>query len=399
MICNKCKSKWETDRRISASLVSCPFCGERLVQGNGDKHKTFDNTKEALIFIAQEHGAEVLLGNKLKAFLPDYAPQMHQNIKSLVFAVYEKGAAAILQSCLAAKQADKETAFKQAVSKLTEAFIAQDAAENIIREFAGALGWKVGTGGQPQQANTQSVLHQTASTQTGQQKTAQTSLNQTEQSVQPQVQIMQGSNITYKSDAATGTAAEIRQGKRRNIKFGGYSWRVLDIQGDKALLLTEDIIEQRPYNVQDEDVTWKNCTLRQYLNDEFFNTFSRQERAKILETRNANPNNQFYGTKGGESTVDKVFLLSINEVVKYFGDSGNLENLRGKRMWIIRDQYNDKRMAKYRNVGAWWWLRSPGYNGISAANVHNDGGLDVLGSLVYNDYGGVRPALWLNLKS
>ncbi|MDR1135439.1 MAG: VWA domain-containing protein [Clostridiales Family XIII bacterium] len=108
-----------------------------------DKSKTFDNTREAFIFIAQKHGSEVLLGKKLKTFFPDYTPQVSVNRKRLVFAVYENGAAAILQSYLHAKQADKEIAFKQAVAKLTEAFITQEAAENIIREFAEALGWQL----------------------------------------------------------------------------------------------------------------------------------------------------------------------------------------------------------------------------------------------------------------
>ena len=48
---------------------------------------------------------------------------------------------------------------------------------------------------------------------------------------------------------------------------------------------------------------------------------------------------------------------------------------------------------------AWWWLRSPGYDRLDAACVHNDGDLIIGGSGVTRGGGGVRPALWLNLES
>ena len=32
------------------------------------------------------------------------------------------------------------------------------------------------------------------------------------------------------------------------LSFGSYNWRVLDIQNNTALIITEEIIEQRPYH-------------------------------------------------------------------------------------------------------------------------------------------------------
>ncbi|MDR0221675.1 MAG: DUF6273 domain-containing protein [Lachnospiraceae bacterium] len=40
---------------------------------------------------------------------------------------------------------------------------------------------------------------------------------------------------------------------------------------------------------------------------------------------------------------------------------------------------------------SWWWLRSPGNNSNNAANVNNDGDINVNGNNVNND-NGVRPA-------
>jgi hypothetical protein len=41
------------------------------------------------------------------------------------------------------------------------------------------------------------------------------------------------------------------------IPFGEYNWRVLDVQGDKALIITEDVVELRPYHEQYVEVTWE----------------------------------------------------------------------------------------------------------------------------------------------
>jgi hypothetical protein len=301
-----------------------------------------------------------------------------QNIKALVFRVHGKGAASILQKNLNSSQTDKDIAFKQAVAKLTDAFVAQEAAENIIREFATALGWQlsVSTQAQPQPAAQQQNATK-------------------KQVVQPQPPSQPKST----DQTGTSSAAGITPNTTRNIQFGGYQWRMLDVQGDKALLLTEDNIEKRSYNTQRTDVTWENCTLRRYLNSELYGKFSSQEQARILPITNTNTNNQWFSTRGGSDTTDKIFLLSIEEVVRYFGDSGQLKNRNlGGKYWIS-DEFNKERVANYGNTAWWWWLRSPGNYGRYAASVSAGGYLLVHGDYVSVVEGGVRPALWLNLKS
>jgi|GEM_PF-1214091 len=198
---------------------------------------------------------------------------------------------------------------------------------------------------------------------------------------------------------STGVATEIVQGKKRNVQFGGYNWRVLDVQGDRALLLTEDIIEKRCYNTELIGVTWEICTLRKYLNGKFFRKFNGEERARIIEVNNVNKDNQWFGTKGGNNTKDKIFLLSIEETVKYFGDSGQLKNKNLESKYWIDDKYNNDRIAKYENEELWWWFRSLGHYSYLAASVERNGSLDMRGGTVDDGEVGVRPALWLNLKS
>jgi len=82
--------------------------------------------------------------------------------------------------------------------------------------------------------------------------------------------------------------------------FGGFDWRVLDVENNKALLITEKIIEQRPYNVDWTDITWESCTLREYLNGEFLNKLGVAKSA-IADTDNRNSDNPWHGTVGGRA--------------------------------------------------------------------------------------------------
>jgi len=179
--------------------------------------------------------------------------------------------------------------------------------------------------------------------------------------------------------------------------FGGYNWQVLDldIRSGQALLLSELILEKRPYHKEQLNITWENCTLRYYLNNNFYSKLSINDRNRITQRNIANYDNPWFGIKGGNNTSDKIFLLSIEEMVQYLGDSGQLQS-KPNEWWII-DQYNDTRIAQDADgVASWWWLRSPGnYSGATVV-VYGDGRVDISGYGVGLASGGVRPALWLN---
>ena len=196
------------------------------------------------------------------------------------------------------------------------------------------------------------------------------------------------------------------------IPFGGYVWRVLDIQDGRALLLSEHVIGERAYHNIEENITWEHSTIRHYLNNQFLNSFNAADRARIAETRVINNTNPWYGTPGGNDTVDRIFLLSIDEIVYYFGDSGDLNNrigwdwnggpvLRDGSGYLINDRYNFARTARTTGgTAAWWWLRSPGsHQGdrVRAAYITTAGYIYVFGFRIHMENGGVRPALWLNL--
>jgi len=151
-------------------------------------------------------------------------------------------------------------------------------------------------------------------------------------------------------------------------KLGGIYWRVLEVKDGKALLITESIIEKRAFR--------RGTYLSEYLNDEFYNnTFSQEEKKQIAETTVTNGKNP--------DTTDKIFLLSEDEVKKYFAD-------------------NEERVAYFNSNTCGWWLRLPirtDYFGDYAAFVQGSGRVGDDCPVEENEDIGVRPALWLNLQS
>lgn len=185
---------------------------------------------------------------------------------------------------------------------------------------------------------------------------------------------------------------------QENVQFGPYSWEVLDVQDGKALLITEDILEMIRFNEEYEAIVWADSSIRKYLNEDFYNeNFSDEEKSKIIEVTNSTPDNEWFGTEGGPDTQDKIFLLSIEEVVRYYGDSGQLENGNPDSEYFIDDEYNEGRIAYNEGVAEWWFLRSPGGEAGRAADMSDVGTIILYGDCT-NAGHGTRPALWVSMQ-
>jgi len=134
------------------------------------------------------------------------------------------------------------------------------------------------------------------------------------------------------------------------IQFGDYDWRVLEVQDGKIFVFRMGEMdaywhEAQPYHTDRVDITWEHSSMRAFLNDEFYNSFSTSERELMLETMVVN-NDRDSGIPGGNDTVDKIFLLSIDEAYLYY-TGGYINNI-------------------------WTWLRSPGSNSNETACFFRD---------------------------
>jgi len=128
------------------------------------------------------------------------------------------------------------------------------------------------------------------------------------------------------------------------VKFGSYEqdgidngteaieWYVVAREDGKALLLSRYVLKLGSYHNDDktsENITWETCTLRSWLNNNFYEeAFIDNEKILINESPLINNDNPAWGTVGGNDTIDKVFILSIDEIAKYF--TFNYADAKGK---------------------------------------------------------------------
>ena len=168
-------------------------------------------------------------------------------------------------------------------------------------------------------------------------------------------------------------------------------WKVLSLTDDKALLITKEAIDCICYNRVFKDVTWETCTLRQWLNNAFMNqVFNGEEKAQILETIVEPHKNPNHDTNQGNATQDKMFLLSIEEVNRYFT---NPEERCCKPSYTAKI----KGVSTFKSSNCNWLLRTTGDDQRSITIVDINGYVHENGYLVDVNSYGVRPAMWIDL--
>lgn len=187
--------------------------------------------------------------------------------------------------------------------------------------------------------------------------------------------------------------------------------------------MSDIVLDDQKYNLENEEITWETSTIRSWLNG-YGSTFNRQkidyssknfinsaftaeERTEIADTAVINPDNISYGTAGGNSTKDKVFLLSEQEV---YGSAALVHGWASSKE--IYDEVRRCKSSTYAKAmgvytdsseaykgNCWWWLRSPGNISENAAFVHYYGFVSDDGDGVDYRSFGVRAALNLSLSS
>lgn len=175
-------------------------------------------------------------------------------------------------------------------------------------------------------------------------------------------------------------------------------WLVLEKKDNRLLVVSQYGLDSQTYNTGKKGATWEACALRQWLNNNFFNSaFSDDEKAMIPEVTVLVDENPNYDTDIDTDTQDRVFLLGISEVNMYF-HSDNERECKPTKYALSKD------VRVYDSGNCAWWLRTPG-NPDSAAMVHGDGSICCLGGsdvIVGTSVGSnlaVRPAMWIDLEA
>ncbi|MHA6530044.1 DUF6273 domain-containing protein [Paenibacillus sp. BAC0078] len=192
------------------------------------------------------------------------------------------------------------------------------------------------------------------------------------------------------------------------------TWRVLQNSGSELFVLSEYILDCKRYHGKSAElkwrdcmeITWHDCDLREWLNDEFYNTAFNAAEKQFIKTTHCTDNGQ-----GCPDTEDKVFLLSAAEIKalseihgkdlrraagtdfaktkKPDGCSLYVYDKTNKDNYIIRDG---------EEVGcSWWWLRTQGNKPSRAFFAGPGCSIRSYGNNSIDGYG-VRPALKINLS-
>lgn len=168
---------------------------------------------------------------------------------------------------------------------------------------------------------------------------------------------------------------EIEFGKYYNNdnKLEPIIWTVLDEKDGNKLLITKYIIDSIPYD-KNNNAVWDSSDIRKWLNNGFYNTaFNSEEKGSIVLE---------------ENEEDKVFLLTHQEVSKYFKNED--ERLAKPTNYAVKNGcYANE------NGDAAWWTRSPGLTETSPEYLASNGDFGTREHQASETIIGTRPAIWV----
>lgn len=203
----------------------------------------------------------------------------------------------------------------------------------------------------------------------------------------------------------------IHFGAYRNDKAGtkiqAIQWDVMEVRGNKILLMSHYGLDCIQYNERYAEVTWENSSIRTWLNETFlYEAFTSDERQYIDLTHVDNSASQgfdLWKTSGGEDTLDYIFLLSYAEAKAYFNISGPGTNGPIKARILATDYavehgafVSDEYQNADQQFATRWWLRSPGINQYDAACVHSRGCVGEHKCTTGDTC--IRPVMWIDLE-
>ena len=211
------------------------------------------------------------------------------------------------------------------------------------------------------------------------------------------------------------------------FRYEPITWRILELEGDEALLLCDREMDCVPYHESSCEVTWETSTLRSFLNGygpsenadgadfsegrtkSFYESaFSEEEKACILTSELANPENSYYGTGGGENTQDQIFVLSSEEVFASpaaarhgFYPGGGIDDPArrfGSTLYAKARGTWYSPMDGYLGNG-FWFMRTSGYNLQNATYICDFGYIYNRGTDVTCNDAGILPAVRVDLTA
>ena len=107
------------------------------------------------------------------------------------------------------------------------------------------------------------------------------------------------------------------------VEFGDFRWKVMHLEDDVMTLMAVDVTPDHlfyevPFNETGEDVTWEDCTLREWLNKEVYEEYFSDDERELMLLQTSQPSeNEDYKTTYTGKTEDYLTILSVEEASGY----------------------------------------------------------------------------------
>ena len=180
------------------------------------------------------------------------------------------------------------------------------------------------------------------------------------------------------------------------VTFGSWGgepivWWILEAKDDGTYIMMSWYgLEALPFCRENQEVYWGTSYVRQWLNGVFYEkAFSAEEKEKIVLSTVENPDNLMYSTEGSGPTQDLVYLLSVEEVIKYFHVDTYIMDIKtassqalicmpteaavqhsaatADQAWV--DEYEAAYGYPLKAGACCWWLRSAGSDRYRVAGI------------------------------
>lgn len=201
-----------------------------------------------------------------------------------------------------------------------------------------------------------------------------------------------GNHLTH---ADEGTSIYFGSYEQDNNSANGkevIEWIVLSKENDNILAVSKYGLDTQPFNTLWEDATWETCTLRKWLNQNFFyNAFNEQEQNMIKSASVTAEKNALFATSPGNSTIDKVYLMSISDAQQYFSSDD------ARKCLPTPYAVGTNILKNFETGVCWFWLRSPGCSPVNIACVDDRGRISEKGDYVMDFYIAIRPLIRISI--
>ncbi len=172
------------------------------------------------------------------------------------------------------------------------------------------------------------------------------------------------------------------------------SWIVLDREDEKALVMSVAGLDVVQYNEKGGDTTWETSTARKWLNETFLSeAFDERQAKAVLTTTVSADENPKHKTSAGNETTDKIFILSIDEAVRY------LEPSERKASPTDYATAKGALSSSAKTPLCWWLLRTPGSSASLVAYVDVNGFISNDGTYTQVVNNTVRPVFWIDVNT